>query len=210
MLKDGGSFGELALLQNKPRYILLYIYYYIYRNASMLAKTDCHLGILKREAFEKLTRDSELKITAAIRNFMLSLPYFRQCTVFQIYRVNFIFELVQFVNNNTIYTIGEDPEYVYIVKNGEFEVYSNIYIYIYIYRWRSMWDIISNKQMKRNTEKLKRSFTRSLRNIRVSRQELSYLQIYKTTTQMCIQCLFKEEAKIELCKYLRYEYDILY
>ena len=29
-LSDGGSFGELALISNKPRYIYIYIYLYIY------------------------------------------------------------------------------------------------------------------------------------------------------------------------------------
>ena len=40
-LKDGDYFGDIALIEHKPR------------NATVFCKTDCHFAILSREDFER-------------------------------------------------------------------------------------------------------------------------------------------------------------
>ena len=53
---DGGSFGELALLTNKPRYVYIYIYIYIYHTTHL----EQHQSLLERNLIVLLSPDQIL------------------------------------------------------------------------------------------------------------------------------------------------------
>lgn len=62
---NGKSFGELALLNNKPR------------AGTVVTLTDCYFAVINADSFDKLLRkDKALKITNNVR-FLRQVPYIR-------------------------------------------------------------------------------------------------------------------------------------
>lgn len=63
-LKNGKSFGELALINNKPR------------AATVKCLTDCHFAVLSKSDFEILLKKLEVKREKRFVDFLEGLPFF--------------------------------------------------------------------------------------------------------------------------------------
>jgi CRP-like cAMP-binding protein len=64
-LESGKSFGEKALIEDKPR------------AASIQAITDCHFAVLKKETYIKFLRKQETRMLNAKLDFFSSLPFLK-------------------------------------------------------------------------------------------------------------------------------------
>jgi CRP-like cAMP-binding protein len=67
-LRSGKSFGELALIKNKPR------------AASIKCLEDCHFAVMNKSDYQKVLSRIEQKNLNKIIDFLHSLPYLRPWT----------------------------------------------------------------------------------------------------------------------------------
>ena len=67
-MKQGQSFGELALITNKPR------------AATIRCATGCHFAILNRESYHKCLGKIEQKRRQNLIDFVMELPLFAEWT----------------------------------------------------------------------------------------------------------------------------------
>ena len=110
ILNAGESFGELALISDRPR------------AATVIAKSKVVLGILPKEVFQnQLAKFAEKSLIDKI-NFLQSLPMFRMRTRLQLMKISYYFSLKKLNWNQVLYKEGEDFMNLYIVKSGDFLV----------------------------------------------------------------------------------------
>eukprot|EP00347_Sterkiella_histriomuscorum_P002457 403368072 len=110
VLKSGQSFGELALIQNKPR------------SATILCLTDCYLATLNKQSFNQAISKGMQKALSDNIEFLKSIPFFQgwtknTLTKFLLHSV----ELQKTVRNQVICKENDSLNYVYFVKSGEFK-----------------------------------------------------------------------------------------
>ncbi|KAL4479098.1 hypothetical protein ABPG73_022216 [Tetrahymena malaccensis] len=109
-LSEGMSFGELALLEKKPR------------AASILCHTDLHVAVLVKEDFDQILKNyEEQKLTQAAEFLDQVQPFSkwnqrRQITLFMNSHAEF------YKINQVIYQEGSKPDSFYIIKSGTFAV----------------------------------------------------------------------------------------
>jgi CRP-like cAMP-binding protein len=63
-LTAGKAFGELALINNRPR------------AATIKCLTDCHFATIKKEDYDALLKKIEIKKEKKLVDFLEALPYF--------------------------------------------------------------------------------------------------------------------------------------
>ncbi|KAL4496246.1 hypothetical protein ABPG72_012983 [Tetrahymena utriculariae] len=109
-LSGGMSFGELALLEKKPR------------AASILCHTDLHVAVLVKEDFDQILKNfEEQKLTQAAEFLDQVQPFSkwnqrRQITLYMNSHAEF------YKINQVIYQEGSKPDSFYIIKSGTFAV----------------------------------------------------------------------------------------
>lgn len=109
----GESFGEMALINNKPR------------AATVTAMTNTTLAVLSKSNFKKLIEKfTEKRIEEKIR-FLKSYPMFHKCTKFGIMKLSFYFNVKRVVKGQVLYKIGDPTDGLYFITKGEFMVKSN-------------------------------------------------------------------------------------
>ena len=130
------SFGELSLLINSTRYInillqhiyiYIYKYIYIYRSARIICMEDCHFATLKKVHYDLVLAKLEQKLLQEKVNFFLSVPYFGGISRRVIYKIYHYFKPINLQLFETLFTFGEKATELYLIEEGELEVY--IYIY---------------------------------------------------------------------------------
>lgn len=113
-LNSGASFGELALEQNKPR------------SASIKCLENCHLAVLDKTDYKKILLNFVKEKQMELVDFLQSLPLFRKCTKETIRKLTFFFQERICFKNNVIYREGDNAEYVYIIRTGEFKFFKRL------------------------------------------------------------------------------------
>ena len=113
-LKDGSSFGELALIDNKPR--MATIRCLRNTNFMVLSKNDYNsvLGVIER-------RDYQEKI-----NFLKNIPILKVLTRTTLGKLTKQFEPRSCIKGAFLYQEGDPADAVYIVKKGEFQANKKI------------------------------------------------------------------------------------
>ena len=116
ILEDGQSFGELALLKESPR------------NATITCITECHMAVLtKLDYLRVLGKIHEKKISSFV-DFLKEIPVFRSWSKRNVETLYHFFKPKLYNRHNSVFTIGQDPTHVYIVKSGEFEISKKVKI----------------------------------------------------------------------------------
>ena len=110
ILNAGESFGELALISDRPR------------AATVIAKSKVVLGILSKDIFQKqLSKFAEKSLIERI-DFLQSLPMFKMRSRLQLMKISYYFSLKKLNWNQVLYKEGEEFKDLYIVKSGDFLV----------------------------------------------------------------------------------------
>ena len=109
-LGPGSSFGELALIQAKPR------------AATVVCKEPTVLAFLDRQAYDKVLRKLQQNQLGANVRFLQSVPFFRAWTKNSVAKFSYFFEKRRFRRNQLVYREGDPCERVFLVRSGEFEV----------------------------------------------------------------------------------------
>lgn len=116
ILTAGSSFGELALIKNKPR------------SATIFTTEDTHFAVLSKKDFIRILGTFTNKHFDELTKFLKNLPLFAGWSFSTLVRLNYLFVLVKFKRNQKVFKEGETAEFVYIVKKGELELTKNIVI----------------------------------------------------------------------------------
>ena len=110
IMGPGESFGELALLNNRPR------------AATVISVSNSTLAKLSKISFEKLLgKFTEKRLNEKLRFFQIH-PMFFKCSKANLMKISFYFIWKKISRGHYLFKIGDPVDGVYFVKNGEFLV----------------------------------------------------------------------------------------
>jgi len=95
---------------------------YRVQSENVLALTNCHFFYLDNYDYKKLRVTISNRVFTDSINFFLSLPIFDKWSKNAIRRIVEKSTVEEYKKGNMVYSIDEDPSYVYIVKSGEYEL----------------------------------------------------------------------------------------
>lgn len=110
ILHPGDTFGELALISDKPR------------AATVVAKSRVILGVLSKDVFQNLLRKYSEKSLFEKIDFLQSLPLFKTRTRTHLLKISYYFSLRKYSWNQMIYKEGDKLSCLYIIKSGDIMV----------------------------------------------------------------------------------------
>ena len=110
-IDDGKSFGEMALINNKPR------------GATILCKEDCHFAVMDREDFRGTLMKLEEKTQDTYIQFLRKLPLFHSWGYTALYKLLFAVEKLSVRRGEVMYEQGDVAESFYLIYSGEFYAY---------------------------------------------------------------------------------------
>ncbi|EWS72675.1 cyclic nucleotide-binding domain protein (macronuclear) [Tetrahymena thermophila SB210] len=117
-LNEGESFGELALIDKKPR------------SATVTCITDCHFITFDKISFDKIIKNQQIKqfkeeLLRLKKNYLFSR--FSGNSLKNLY---LLFQIIPFKKGDVIVKEGEKSDKIYVVREGEFKVSRTAYIKI--------------------------------------------------------------------------------
>jgi CRP-like cAMP-binding protein len=113
-LTDGSGFGEISLMTNKLR------------STTITCLTECLCLIFhKKEYLRYLVSVHEKELDVKIL-FLNSLPQFKTLTRTVLTRIAYHLKEKTLIKGQVIFQEGDFPSTVYIVKEGEIEVYTKL------------------------------------------------------------------------------------
>ncbi|CAI2358823.1 unnamed protein product [Moneuplotes crassus] len=114
-IDSGGSFGELALLHNKPR------------AASIITMEDSHFATMNRDFYKVLMilkrRENDLAV-----QFLEKFRYIKPLTYQTKVKLSYFCKEIDCVIGQDIFKEGDPATKIYFIKSGEFEIQKNMYI----------------------------------------------------------------------------------
>lgn len=108
-LAEGFSFGELALINNKPR------------AATIRALAPSYFAVLDKESYQFALGAAYKKRLSDRVDFLKSIPIFADWTRNAVEKLTYFFEEKEFKRNHYVFREGDPCDYCYIVMDGEFE-----------------------------------------------------------------------------------------
>ena len=112
-LKKGSIFGEMAL-NNKNSL----------RTATIITLDDCFCGVLNKKTYNNCLRNGAIKNLYDILNFIVELPIFKGIPQSIFYKKYYTSLSRNSLNkNNRIITQGDSPDYIALLKSGQYTIY---------------------------------------------------------------------------------------
>lgn len=113
-IQPGAGFGELALINSKPR------------AATVNCVEESEFAVLEKEDYMRILKKfDERKLNSTI-DFFKALPLFCQWTRQSVGKLTFYFKVLDFTRNSFVYRENDSPNFVYFVKKGEFNLIKNL------------------------------------------------------------------------------------
>jgi CRP-like cAMP-binding protein len=112
-IKNGLAFGDYALLHNDRR------------GASIFVKKNSHFLVLYKPKYMEILGKAETQKLKDKLNFLQTLPLFHRWTDRKLMKNSYAFEVRYLARNHTLFSEGEPCDFVYIVKEGEFQLMKN-------------------------------------------------------------------------------------
>ena len=104
-----------------------------FRSTKLTAIEDSIFAVLPLDSYQQLLHKHKMKNIEQIVKFLLDIPYFQNCNRYSIYLTQYYFDMKNYIKGQNVCVAGNNLDYLYIVKDGEFEVRKYLlYIYIYI------------------------------------------------------------------------------
>ena len=114
-LGPGASFGEMALIKNETR------------NANIVANEECQLVSIDKFDYRKIIKDlEEQKINNKLKIFKLNYPFFQDWPGNRCFRLLSSLASDYYTRGDYIYKQNSLSNFIYFIKEGEFEVTSDI------------------------------------------------------------------------------------
>ena len=108
VLGPGSSFGELALLDNRPR------------AATIKCKENCEFAVLDKKHFNDILKDKEQKKLYENVDFLANMRVFKGFSFASLKSLFYNTFEIKTLRKQVIYRKGDDPHSVYIIREGEF------------------------------------------------------------------------------------------
>lgn len=115
-LKDGSSFGELALINN------------IARSATIYAVSEVHLATLEKEDFKIILGKAIRKKFENMLKFMENFIIFNDMPRLAQNKLTLFFKKEEVSRGNKIMKEQEESKNIFFIESGEFEVSKNVLI----------------------------------------------------------------------------------
>jgi len=110
VIHKGSWFGELALIEDKPR------------AASIICNEPCYFGVLSKEVFINILKVQEQEKQKERIAFFRSIPYFSKWTGITLSKFWYNSEENNYIRNQVVFKEGKKWDKIYIIKTGEFEL----------------------------------------------------------------------------------------
>ena len=111
---QGDSFGELALLHNKPR------------AASIKCATDVHLAVLEKEDYVRILAKAHETALNKKAEFLHELPMFASWTMGSMQKLIYYFKDRVLQRKQVLYKRGDTVETVYFIREGEVQIVQDV------------------------------------------------------------------------------------
>ncbi|KAL4455790.1 hypothetical protein ABPG74_003200 [Tetrahymena malaccensis] len=109
-LKEGQSFGELALIYNKPRL------------ATIKCVKKCTFAVLEKNQYLEILKTAEQRNILKQIDKLSEIPLFKQLSFEFLKEIYLNSEQIQFRKNDVVFSKGDPSNAVYIVQQGEFSI----------------------------------------------------------------------------------------
>lgn len=113
-LTTGMSFGELALIKDQAR------------AASILCNTNCHFAVLCKEDYMNIIGKIQARKLDDFIEFLHNIPMLKNWTKKNLEVLTYHFKTVSYKRKQVVFQCNSTPQFVYIVKNGEFEIMKKV------------------------------------------------------------------------------------
>jgi CRP-like cAMP-binding protein len=114
VLRGGDSFGELALISNKPR------------AASILAREPTSLAVLERSDYLRLlSKIQDARLTAKV-DLLQHHPAFRHWTRQSLQKLSYFFKLHIYKRKQVLLQAGQTVNVVFLIQSGDFQLLKSI------------------------------------------------------------------------------------
>lgn len=114
IVEKGASFGELALINNKPR------------AATIQASAPVIWAVLTRKSYETIIKPIEERILNEKIGFLKSFPFLQHLSKQTLSKLTYTVEEFKYNRGNTVYNEGDKSEGVYLIYKGEFQIYKRL------------------------------------------------------------------------------------
>ena len=113
-LSKGSLFGEMALNHKNSL-----------RNATIITLDECHCGVLNKKSYNNCLKNGAEKYLYDILYFIVELPIFKGIQPGVFLRKYYTSLSLNSINKNyKIITQGEKPEYITLLKSGQYTIYT--------------------------------------------------------------------------------------
>lgn len=109
VLPSGASFGELALISNKPRM------------ATIICEEDSEFLILSKKPFDKILKNK--KALNSKLSYLESLAFLQEINKGYLRDIYSRSEYQSYVNKQSVFLEGEEANAMYVVTKGNFKVF---------------------------------------------------------------------------------------
>jgi hypothetical protein len=111
-MRQGKGFGELALKREKLDR----------RAATIQCLTDCHLAAISKESYQRVVQKIDQRKMRKLIDFFKNIPFLSKNSQTYLIKLHYNFEQRNFIRNQVLYAEGDVVNYIYLIKEGEFEV----------------------------------------------------------------------------------------
>ena len=114
VLRSGDSFGELALISNKPR------------AASIFVRESSNFGVLERHDYHRILGKIQEERLAQKVELLHRHPAFTNWSKTSLQKVSYFFKEQCFKWKQVLCRAGQPADYVFLIKSGDFQLYKAI------------------------------------------------------------------------------------
>lgn len=109
-LTKGKSFGDMALLDYKPR------------SATVKCITNWKFAVIVKEDYNKIFGKIQRKKINKQIELIRTIPYFEDWSNKEVKHILQCIDTVDYKRNNLVFNQGDTSKYIYIINEGEFEL----------------------------------------------------------------------------------------
>ena len=140
-LSKGDSFGELALISDRPR------------AASVFAKEHVSVLVLRKNQFKEILGTISEKTVAWKVRILQNLPYFAYWSKISLSKLSYYFQVQEIVHKQQLFAQGQKVNGIYFVVDGEFVMTKKVESSeLPIYVFQSDFENLSGKKIKLGKE----------------------------------------------------------
>jgi len=109
---EGKGFGELSLKRDRLDK----------RAATIQCLQECHLAVISKDSYQKVVQKIDQRKMRKLIDFFKNIPFLSKNSQTYLIKMHYNFEQRNCIRNQVLYTEGDQVQFIYLIKEGEFEV----------------------------------------------------------------------------------------